>query len=204
MHHKSFATPSLLLNPMLDHFCLIECTKNLFGLDNIVLEWLRSYLTGRIQYVSVDCWYSIAVVMISCVSQDSVLWPLLFSMFTAPVWILINVFGINYLQFADNTQLYTVIDPDFPHCLASLKSCADAVTSWHIKNDLLLNPSKTEALVAGTCQQVAKLDTSNGIVVTNSIGPFSSKLRVLGVTLDEKLTFDDDIRRPNLQNCANL
>ena len=31
----------------LDHRCLIERTINLFELDDIFLEWLRSYLTGR-------------------------------------------------------------------------------------------------------------------------------------------------------------
>ena len=33
----------------LDHRRLVECAKNLFGLDDIVLEWLRSYLIGRTQ-----------------------------------------------------------------------------------------------------------------------------------------------------------
>ena len=53
-----------------------------------------------------------------------------------------------------------------------------------------LNLSKIEVIIAGTSQHLAKLDTSNGIAMSGSIVPFSSKLRVLGVTLDEKLTFD--------------
>ena len=60
-------------------------------------------------------------------------------------------------------------------------------------NNHLHNPNKTETLVAGTCQQVAKLDTSYGIVMAGIVVPFSSKLRVLGVTLDEEVTFDDHI-----------
>ena len=55
----------------------------------------------------------------------------------------------------------TVIDTGSPHCLASLTSRADVVIDRHIRNDLLLNPSKTKALVADTRQQVAKLETSN-------------------------------------------
>ena len=100
---------------------------------------------------------------------------------------------MNYHQFANDIQLYTVINPDSLYCLASLTSRANAVTGWHIRNDHLLNPSKTEALVAGTRQQVAKLDTSSEKAESGSIVPFSLKLRVLGVTLDEKLTFDDHI-----------
>ena len=157
----------------------------------MVIEWLRSYLNDRTQYMSVGSCRSIVAMMTSGILQGSVLRPLLFSMFTAPVGTLINSFGINYHQFADKTRLYTVIDPDSPHCLASLTSCGDALTGWYISNDLLLNLGKTEALITGTHQQLAKLDTSNGIAVSGSIMPFSSKLRVLGVTLDKELTFND-------------
>ena len=178
----------------LDHHRLIESAKNLFELDEIVLEWLQSYLTGCTQYMSVGDCCSITVIMTSGVLQGLVPGLLLFSTLTAPVETLINSFGINYYQFANDT-LYTIIDHDSSHCLESLTACADAVTGWHIWNILLLNPSKTEALVAGTRQQVAKLDTSNGIAVSGSIAPFSSKLRVLHVTMDEKLTFKDNIFR---------
>ena len=79
----------------LDNYRFIEHAKNLFGLDDIVLEWLRSYLTDRNQYMPAGGCRSIAAVMTSGVPQGSVLGPLLFSMFTALVGILINSFGIN-------------------------------------------------------------------------------------------------------------
>ena len=117
---------------------------------------------------------------------------LLVQLFAGRVGILINSFGINYHQFADD-NCTPLSAPDSPHFLASLTLCTDAVTAWHIRNNLLLNPSKTLALVAGTHRQIAELDTSNEIAVSGSIRPLSSKQRVLGVTLDEKLTFDDHI-----------
>ena len=142
----------------------------------------------------------------SGVPQCSVLGPLLSSMFTAPVRTLINSFAISYHQFADDTKLYNVIDPDSPHCLASLMSCADAVTSWHIFNEILLNKSKIKALVVDIRRQVAKLNTSNGIAMSGSTVSFSSKRLVLCVTLEETLTFDDLIsgivRACNYHLCA--
>ena len=72
-------------------------------------------------------------------------------------------------------------------------ACADAVTTWHIQNDLLLNPTKTEALVTETCQQVTKIDQSAGIMVTGASVSFVNKIRVLGVTIDSELSFDDHI-----------
>ena len=75
----------------------------------------------------------------------------------------------------------------------NLSACADAVTTWHIKNDLLLNPTKTEALVTGTPQQVTKIYQSVDIMVTGASVPFVNKIRVLEVTIDCELSFDDHI-----------
>ena len=73
----------------------------------------------------------------------------------------------------------------------NMSACADAVTTWHIKNGLLLNPTKTEALVTGTPQQVTKIYQSADIMVTGACVPFVNNIRVLGVTIDCELSFDD-------------
>ena len=54
-------------------------------------------------------------------------------------------------------------------------------------------PEQTEAIITGTYQQIAKFDQSLGINVSGTTVPFSSKLRVLGVTLDSRLSFDDHV-----------
>ena len=60
--------------------------------------------------------------------------------------------------------------------MENLSACADAVTAWYIRNDLLLNPNKTEALDAGMRQQFAKFDTSRGVGFRHdyTISPHSS------------------------------
>ena len=78
-----------------------------------------------------------------------------------------------------------------------LSHCTDAVTNWHLFNGLLLNPTKTEALVTGTRQQVARLDCT-AVKFADTTVSISSAVRVLGVTLDSHLTFDKHI---SLLNC---
>ena len=57
---------------------------------------------------------------------------------------------ISYHQFVDNTQLYTLSIKSLSSSnLTELSSCAEAVTSSHIRNNLLLNANKTEAIVVG-------------------------------------------------------
>ena len=105
---------------------------------------------------------------------------------------LIRSFGIQDHQYADDTQLCTAIT-SAPDSILNLPACADAVTTWHIQNDLLLIPIKTEALVTRTRQQVTKIDQSTGFMVTGASVPFVNKLRVLGVTIESELSFDDHI-----------
>ena len=70
-----------------------------------------------------------------------------------------------------------------------------AVTIWHLSNGLLLNTSKTEALVAATKAQVARFDNADGISIGDTTVEISTSIRVLGITIDQYLTFDDHITK---------
>ena len=93
----------------------------------------------------------------------------------------------------DDTQLYTGIKSLRPSSLAMVSACEGVVTGWHIRNNLLLNQTKTEAHVTGTRQQVAKLDQSGGIPVFVVDVSIVSKLLVFSVILDCHLSLDDRI-----------
>jgi len=77
----------------------------------------------------------------------------------------------------------------------NVSDCAEVVTAWHLHNGLLLNPAKTEALVTGTWQQVAKMDSVAGIGLASAVIPFAKTVKVLGVSIDQHLTFDDHISK---------
>ena len=75
--------------------------------------------------------------------------------------------------------------------LSLVIGCSDAVSTWFLQNVLLLNPEKAEAIIFGTCQQLAGIQTYAGVSVAAS-GPvvhFAEAVKLLGVTLDSALTF---------------
>ena len=193
--------PSVLLSldisaafDTLSHCRLLDRAEELFGVTGLAKAWLCSYLSGRSHYVAFGGKQSAIVPSLSGVPQGSVLGPLLFCIFTTPVGSVISDYNIAYHQYADDLQLYTSISTSTTsNGLSVLTECVNAVTRWHLENGLLLNPTKTEALVTGSRHQLSKFDRSTGISVDGSVVQFNKSIRVLGVTVDELLSFDDHV-----------
>ena len=78
----------------------------MFGLSGKVFEWFQSYLEQRSQLVSVHGILSDSQFLLSGVPQCSVVSPLVFTMYTCPLGIIKQCYGIKYDLYADDTQLY--------------------------------------------------------------------------------------------------
>ncbi len=61
-----------------DHILLITCLETVFGVSDTVLEWFRSYLTDRKQFVTLGGFRSEVGFVKSGVPQGSIFWPLAF------------------------------------------------------------------------------------------------------------------------------
>ena len=62
----------------------------------------------------------------------------------------------------------------------------------HLLSGLLLNPTKTEAIVFGTAARLKAVDMSSGIRAAGS-NKFSDAVKLLGVNLDPCLTMDSHV-----------
>ena len=101
---------------------------------------------------------------------------------------------ISYHQYADDTQLYMAFQPDDSFTpLTAVSDCVADVSRWFLDNGLLLNPSKTEAVLYGTRAQTDKIDTADGIDVAGTTVKFSSKVKLLGATLNSTLSVDQHV-----------
>jgi len=68
--------------------------------------------------------------------------------------------------------------------------CVQDVSRWFMENALLLNPSKTEAMVFGTRQRLSTVELPHGIDICGATISFSDAVKLLGVTLDSTLSLD--------------
>ena len=189
-------SPSLVLSldlsatfDCISHHKLLDRLAVEFGVSGMVHNLLTCYLTDRFHYVNV-CGECSTISRVSTgVPQGSVLGPLLFSAYISPLQRLVVPTGISHVLYADDVTLYVNLDSGVDQMLARLNDCATSIAHWLMFNDLLLNPSKSEALVAGTHHQV-KTCTSLNVVIAGVPVPQSSSIKLLGVTIDSSLSFD--------------
>ena len=88
-----------------------------------------------------------AEVLLSGVPQGSVLGHLVFTMYTRPLGIIVQRYGVKYYLYADDTQRYISLDPDnelnFSSSLKNLEHCIADIRLWMTQNLLKLNDNKT-------------------------------------------------------------
>ena len=132
---------------MIDHDILLNRLHYRFGIEGTVLNWLNSYLRGRMQKVSVGSMMSKEHELRFGVPQGSVLGPVLFSLYMVPLEVIIARYGLHSVIYADDTQLYMACDSrtDFS-VVARIEECIDETRRWMRANMLTLNDGKTEII----------------------------------------------------------
>ena len=162
-----------------------------FGISGRSLNWIASYLTCRTQTVRVGSKQSSTERCEFGVPQGSVLGPLLFTLYMAPVQQIAASSGVNIAQYADDTQLYIALANN--KAMSILDNCFHAVHHWLDANGLSLNPDKTDAIVVGTSSR----QRTDGRISSVAIGAHhirtKSNIRSLGVTIDDTLSFGDHV-----------
>ena len=92
---RSETTALVLLNlsaafDTIDHSTLLSCLRKWFGVGGSVLNWFISYLTDRYQSIKIGSTLSYVCKLLFGVPQGSVLGPLLFSLYTTPLSLIIS------------------------------------------------------------------------------------------------------------------
>ena len=182
----------------IDHCILLERLKSVFGIRGTALSWFASYLSNRSQQICIDGSLSANFKLACGVPQGSCLGPLLFVVYASKIFQIVEKHLPGIHCYADDSQLYLSFSPNAnvnqEIALARMESCIDDIGNWMLHDKLKLNENKTEFLIIGTSQQLAKVSISSLRVGNSVITPVSSA-RNLGSWFDAKLTMATHITR---------
>ena len=131
---------------IIDHSILISSLELRYGITPVVLEWFRSYLYGRVQRMNIDDSFLPPHLLTTGVPQESVLGPLLFSLYVQPLGGIIREHSIQFHHYADDLQLYAHFDlnkSSLESTISKMQDCKCNVQSWFSNNKLKMNPDKT-------------------------------------------------------------
>ena len=172
----------------IDHDIMIKKLEY-YGIRGTVLDWFRSYLTKRRQYVQYHGKNSDYRYIKCGVPQGSVLGPLLFIIYSNDL-----VHSLNHcksIQFADDTTIYfSGYDTDtiFSKMTADLESASD----WFNANKLSLNVSKSKYMFFTNHRSVPL--NFPALIMSNKEIDRTRCFKLLGIYIDDQLTWCEHIK----------
>ena len=157
-----------------------------YGLDHCSLLLIYSYLSSRKQGVKVGSEFSDWLEIKSGVPQGSVLGPLFFNIFINDL--LLEVKELEICNFADDTTIYTNGN-NIANMILSLEEDLSNTLNWFRVNHMATNPGKFQVIFLGIREQPKLILEINDTTI-----PLTDKVKLLGVTIDSQLKFDDHIK----------
>ena len=161
---------------------LLIAKLNAYGYDYLSLKLIHSYLTGRLQRVRVNASFSSWREIQTGVPQGSVLGPELYNINSNDLFMFMLLEIVNY---ADDNSPFAVA-PTIPRVISQLEQESASLLNWIRNNGLKANPDKFHLLLSDPNEEfsirVDNLDIKN-----------SKCQKLLGIKIDNKLTFDDHV-----------
>ena len=170
----------------INHEILINKLER-YGIRGIVLNWLRSYLSDRKQFVKLDESESSCLNIACGVPQGSVLGPKLFILYINDMCDVSKI--LKMVVFADDTNIFcSGTDLQELVDLVSHELCK--LKSWFDRNKLSLNLSKTKFMIFSNL----KIDSEVSIKVDGIEIERVFENKFLGVIIDDKINWKSHIK----------
>ena len=161
-----------------------------YGFSNIELNWFRSYLSNRLQYVSFDNLSSNMSKISTGVPQGSILGPLLFIIYVNDLHSITNM---NVIMYADDTSLLNPLNSNSNSSNNAnfVNEQLSKIFLWLNANKLSLNVNKSKCMLFHYKQkQIADYPY---IHINGKPLSFVKHFKCLGIYIDDTLSWDHHI-----------
>lgn len=184
---QDVAVVTVDLSKAFDSIChnLLLAKLKAYGLNKPAVDLIRSYLQDRKQRVKCNNVFSDWRPSKCGVPQGSLLGPLLFNIFINDLNEMITISSLRL--YADDTTNYTSDDCPVRLELA-INNDITSLGHWLNINFLTLNPKKTQAMIMGNSKYDYEIRVNDLLISSEN------NLKILGVTLDNHLTFQPHIK----------
>ena len=136
------------------HDTLIKKIINI-GIDEVLVNWIRNWLSDRVQRVGINGVFSDWAAVGSGVPQGSVLGPILFAIFVNDLDE--DLFN-KIMKFADDTKIWGVVDTDKD--IMTMQEDLNRLEKWSVSNKMPFNVEKCKVLHVGKKNRRAKYKLS--------------------------------------------
>ena len=184
---------------------LTKLQKN-FGILGPLHNWLKSYLSNRLQYTVVNGVKSKMQSVPDRTPQGSVLGPTLFALYTSDLPSLPSLpssvpSGETYM-FAGDTTIYCVTE-NGDQAIHQLNKALKELYSCCLNNRLTPHPKKSEVILLSKTNTIGPTPP---VIIGGCLVKLVNKSRLLGVTVDDRLTWSPHLSevKKSFANKLNL
>ena len=179
---------------MVNHKILVDVLKNYFGITKQTLAWISSYLSNRKFLVQIGQLTFKIVKIDFSVPQGSILVPILFNSYASTLMEIIPESEDRFLSgYTDDHVIIHAFILENNNIKQKTEYDIRKIKSWMEENHLKMNDAKTEFIIFGTTKNLKK-NTLDNLEIGNTKIPWTSKIKFLGVHLDEKLNLKDNVQ----------
>ena len=163
---------------------LLVAKLRAYGLGSFSIKFLRSYLTNRKMRVRIASSFSDWLEVFLGVPQGSILGPILFNIFINDLFFC--KVNSDICNFADDNTLYSC-GFSFEAVIEKLQTDTRIIVDWFVANQMAVNEDKFQVMFLGPGGEGLSINIGNFTIQSNNT------VKLLGVTLDRKLSFSDHI-----------
>lgn len=161
------------------------------------MNWLKSYLSGRVQYVYMGQITSEGLEIACGVPQGSVLGPKLFILYINDIFTISKM--SKFMLFADGTNVF-YSGNNYKNLIKMVNEELSIIKRWMDSNTFSINLNKTKVIIFGN--QVKPSDESVNIDGTQIESV--QEYKFLGIIIDSKLTWKPHIRHTKTKIAKSL